>query len=214
MSDSNVIGAFSEADASRLSGLSIGQLRDWDRSDFLRPAYARDGKHLPYGRVYSFRDIVSLRVLSHLRNVHGVSVQHLKQVSHKLAAFGDAKWTATTLYVLRKKVVFDDPRTGERVQIADGQRVFDIPLKVAIANTKRDIAFLNQREAEDAGRIVQSRFVMQNEPVFRKTRIPVAAVKRYIDAGFAPEAIIREYPLLTEDDVEAARAFEGDAVAA
>jgi uncharacterized protein (DUF433 family) len=214
MDDSNVIGAFGEEEAVRLSGLTIGQLRQWDRDGFLRPSYSPKNRHLPYSRVYSFRDIVSLRVLGQLRNVHGVPMQHLRKVSQKLADFGDAKWTATTLFVLGKRVVFTDPRTNERKEVVSGQRVFDIPLSVAISDTRRAIQSLNKRAGTEIGRVVQGRFVMQNEPVFSGTRIPVAAVKRYLQAGASVETILKEFPDLTDCDIEAARRFGSIASAA
>lgn len=214
MADSNVIGAFSEDDAARLTGLSLSQLRQWDRSAFLRPSYAPENRNLPYSRVYSFRDIVSLRVLGQLRNTHRVPMQHLRKVSQELADFGDDKWTATTLYVLGKRVVFTDPRTNERKEVVSGQRVLDIPLRVAISDTRHAIQTLNARGEDDAGKIVHARFVMQNEPVFNKTRIPVAAVKRYLEAGYSPDVIIKEFPQLTQADIEAARTFNLEAHAA
>jgi DNA-binding transcriptional MerR regulator len=203
-----VIGAFSEADAARLSGLTVGQLRSWDRNGFMLPSYAETNRSLPYSRVYSFRDIVSLRVLGQLRNVYKVPFQHLRKVSEVLAHLGDSKWTATTLYVLGKRVVFTDPRTDERVEVLSGQRVFDIPLRVAISDTRKAIANLNERGDSVMGKVVHGKFTLQNEPVFEGTRIPVAAVKRYLDAGYSPDAVMREFPDLTPADIETARSFE------
>lgn len=214
MNDSNVIGAFSEEDAARLTGLSLAQLRGWDRTGFLQPSYAPDNRRQPYSRVYSFRDIVSLRVLAQLRKAYGVPLQHLRKVSVKLAHLGDAKWTLTTLYVLGKRVVFEDPRTNERQEVVSGQRVFDLPLKVAISDTRSAIERLNIRSADDQGKIVQGKFISQNSPVFSRTRISVATVKRYLDAGYSPAAIIKEFPVLTERDVEAARSFDRHSSAA
>lgn len=208
MSQETVIGAFSEADAARLSGLTVGQLRSWDRKGFIQPSYAETDRSLPYSRVYSFRDIVSLRVLGQLRNVHKIPLQHLRKVSETMAHLGDARWTATTLYVLGKRVVFTDPRTEKRVEVVSGQRVFDIPLRVVISDTKKAVADLNRRDETTGGRIVHGKFTLQNELVFEGTRIPVAAVKRYLDAGYSPEAIIGEFPGLTSKDIEIARTFE------
>ncbi|WP_165455823.1 DUF433 domain-containing protein [Paracoccus subflavus] len=213
MDDDSVIGAFGEEDAARLTGLSVGQLRSWDRSGFLHPSYAAENRRLPFSRIYSFRDIVSLRVLGELRNKHMVSMQHLKKVSHKLSGFGDSKWTATTLYVLGKRVVFIDPRTNERKEIVSGQRVLDIPLRIAISDARSAIRSLNEREQGEKGKIVHARFVLQNEPVFAGTRVPVAAVKRYLDAGFSAAEIIKEFPVLTLDDIEAAKAWSDKAAA-
>ena len=208
MSQDTVIGAFSEADAGRLSGLTIGQLRSWDRKGFMQPSYAENDRSLPYGRVYSFRDIVSLRVLGQLRNFYKVPLQHLRKVSDTLAHLGDAKWTATTLYVLGKKVAFTDPRTEKRVEVISGQQVFDIPLRVVISDPRKAVADMNRRDETTVGRVVHGKFTLQNEPVFEGTRIPVATVKRYLDAGYSADSIIEEFPDLKFTDIEAARAFE------
>lgn len=214
MSQANVIGAFSEGDAARLSRLSVGQLRSWDRKGFVQPSYAVPDRSLPYSRIYSFRDLVSLRVLGQLRNVYKVPLQHLRKVSDMLAHLGDAKWTVTTLYVLGKRVVFDDPRNDQRTEVVSGQRVFDIPLGVVISDTKKAIAELNHRSEAEKGKVVHGKFTLQNEPVFEGTRIPVSAVKRYLDANFSPEAILAEFPDLTLADINTARAFDNGQSAA
>jgi len=208
MGDDIVIGAFGEDAAARLSNLSLGQLRTWDKTGFFRPSFGSVDRHQPYSRVYSFRDIVSLRVLGQLRNTLKVPMQHLRKVSEKLIAFGDAKWTATTLYVLGKRVVFKDPNTDLRTEIVSGQHVFNIPLLVVISDTKHAISKLNCRSSSEIGKIVQTKFTLQNEPVFTGTRISVKAVKRYLDAGYEPAAVVKEFPELTLQDIEAAKTFD------
>lgn len=214
MEQNHVIGAFSEADAVRLSGLTIGQLRNWDRKGFVQPSYAEANRRLPYSRIYSFRDIVSLRVLGQLRNTYKVPLQHLRKVSDTLAHLGEARWTATTLYILGNRVVFTDPRTDERMEVVSGQRVFDIPLRVVISDTRKAIASLNHREEGETGKVVHGKFTLQNEPVFEGTRIPVATVKRYLEAGYSSDEILKEYPDLTPTDIEVARRFDEGQTAA
>lgn len=214
MREGEVIGAFGEEAAARLSGLSVGQLRLWDRTEFLRPSYAGANSRQPFNRVYSFRDIVSLRVLGQLRNELKVPMQHLRKVSDKLSAMGDTKWTATTLYVLNRRVVFDDPETRQRQEVVSGQRVFNIPLRIAISDTRKAIAHMNDRGEEAVGSIARSKFVMQNDPTFAGTRIPVATVQRYLDAGCDTAQILAEFPDLTEADVKAARSYKGSSRAA
>ncbi len=204
-SDGAVIGAFSEKDAVRLTGLSRRQLRAWDRSGFFDAGFSSHECNIAYGRLYSFRDIVSLRVLGQLRNVHKVPMQELRRVSQQLASFGDARWTSTTLYVLRKRIVFVDPKTAERREIVSGQRVFDIPLRVAMADMRTAIRIMNSRQANDRGKFTKGRFVMQGEPVFAGTRIPVSSVSQFFEAGSSTELILREFPDLTADDLEAVR---------
>lgn len=205
MSGDEIIGAFGETEAVRLTGLTVGQLRAWDRSGLLRPSYASANHALPYSRVYSFRDIVSLRVLASLRLEHRVSVQHLRKVSERLAHLGEERWTATTLYVLGRRVVFDDPKTQDRQEVVSGQRVFDIPLRVAIRSTREAIRALNDRRRQAIGHVVSERFVMNNRPVFEGTRIPVSAVIAYLRRGAKVADILREFPELQEGDVDEAR---------
>lgn len=210
MSDDNVIGAFSEEQASLLTGVSLFQLRRWGREGLFVPSYGVPEPHVPYGRLYSFRDIVSLRILNDLRNEKGIPLQELRDVSQKLAHLGDARWTATTLYVLGKRVVFDDPRTNRRAEVVSGQRVFDIPLRVAIASTRKAVQALNRRD-DAVGKIVQNKFVAQNQRVFAGTRIPIRAVREFAEAGYSVEKIIAEYPDLTPADIAAALAAEAAA---
>ena len=212
MEGETIIGAFSEEQAQRLSGVSLNQLRRWDADGFFQPSIA-DLKRVPFGRVYSFRDIVSLRVLNDLRNKNKIPLSHLRDVSQTLAHFGDERWTKTTLYVLGRRVVFDDPRTDLRQEVVSGQRVFDIPLRVVIASTKKAVLQLGER-ADKAGQIVRARFVSQNEPVMAGTRVPVSAVQDFARAGYSADRIIKEFPDLTLADVEAAVEFKPGVLAA
>lgn len=204
MRDENVIGAFSDEQAARISGLSIHQLREWDRQGFFKPSYGSPRAHVPYGRIYSFRDLVSLQVLSDLRNRKKIPLQHLKLVSEKLAHLGDARWTATTLYVLGKRVVFENPNTRRREEVVSGQRVFNIPLRVVIKSTRDKIEELGER-SERAGIFEARRFVAQNHRVFAGTRIPVVVIADYLRAGVSEAKIIAEFPVLRPADIDAAK---------
>lgn len=214
LQDTNVIGAFGDEQAARLSGLTIGQLKAWDRSGFLKPSLASENRHLPYSRVYSFRDIVALRVLGQLRNQYKIPLQHLRKVSEKLSHLGEEKWISTTLFVLGKRVVWDDPNHNQKSEIVSGQGVFNIPLRVVISNTRTAIAEMNRRAGPEVGNIVKAKFINESEPVFAGSRISVSAVVHYLDAGFSPEMIISEFPGLTLADVEAASNFRNGKSAA
>src|SRR6516162_5901861 len=106
-----IIAAFSEDQVERLSGLTKAQLRYWDRTGFFQLKYADENRQFAYSRLYSFKDLVGLRVLGILRNRYRVPLQHLRKVAEKLSHLADDRWTHTTLYVLKKKVVFHEPRT-------------------------------------------------------------------------------------------------------
>jgi hypothetical protein len=68
MASRNLIETFTEDRASRLTGVSVRQLRYWDRDGFFSPNLGYEDRSVPYSRLYSFRDIVSLKVLNTLRN--------------------------------------------------------------------------------------------------------------------------------------------------
>jgi uncharacterized protein (DUF433 family) len=198
-----VIGAFSEEQASRISGVSIYQLRQWDNEGFFPAAFGDGKQHVPFGRLYSFRDLVSLRVLNDLRNDKKIPLRHLREVSAKLSHFGDQKWSATTLYVLGKRVVLQDPATKNREDIVSGQQVLDIPLRVVIKNTRDRIKELNNRD-NALGKFTRGKFVSHNQLVFSGTRIPVSMVIEFHAAGYSSAKIIREFPDLTDADIAAA----------
>lgn len=204
MSDEKIIGAFSEEHAAELTGVSRRQLREWDRIKLLRPSYGAGDTGLPYGRVYSFRDLVSLRVLAQLRNVFRCSIPHLLDVQRELSKLSDDPWAATTLHVLRRRVVITEPGSRRKREAVGGQQVLDIPLRVVITGIRDAVARLNERAVDEIGKVVHAKFVAQNQPVIAGTRIPVEAIKSFAGAGYSVERILREYPDLTAADVHAA----------
>lgn len=199
-----VIGAFSEEQVAQLAGVSRRQLRSWDRIGLLRPSYGVEAPHVPFGRVYSFRDLVSARVVGQLRNKHRVSLPHLLQTLEKLSTLSDDPWSSTVLYVLGREVVVMEPGSRRKLNIVSGQRVLDIPLKLVIGGVREDIAKLGERGSDKIGQVAREKFVAQNQLVLAGTRIPVAAIKSFADGGFTVPQILQEYPGLTAADVEAA----------
>jgi uncharacterized protein (DUF433 family) len=201
----NLILAFSEDHVEHLTGISKSQLRYWDRTGFFVPAFAAENRRVAFSRIYSFRDVASLRVLNILRNQYGVPLQHLRKVARKLSHLAEDKWTKTTLWVWKRKVIFQDPDTEKPREVASGQYLIDFPLEPVIAATHRDVNDLLQLRPETSiGRVAKSRNVSHNEPVIAGTRIPVRAIKRFADEGYSVEQILEEYPSLAESDVRAA----------
>lgn len=199
----NVIRAFSVDQVVRLTRLSHGQLSYWDRTDFFKPQYAYEDRSSPYSRVYSFRDVVSLRTLSLLRKTHDVSLQHLREVAEKLSHLKEALWAETTLYVLNKKVSFKEPESGQIREVVSGQFV-TIPLRRIMDDVSEDVEKLREREAAKTGKIERHRHVARNAWVVAGTRIPIGAIVEFKGAGYSDEQILREYPSLTRADIKAA----------
>jgi uncharacterized protein (DUF433 family) len=200
---------FSAEQVCRLTGLSLRQLSYWDATGFFSPEYGDPNRRQPYSRVYSFRDLVGLRVLAQLRRQYAVALQELRAVAAWLADQGSTPWATLRLYVIGRRVAFDDPRTGARLAARPpGQMVLPIHLAEIAAEVQHDIDQMRQRRPEDIGQITRHRYVVHNAPVLAGTRIPTSAIWAFHVEGYDPAAIIREYPRLTPADIEAAIAYE------
>lgn len=205
-----VVAAFSEEQAERLSGVRRGQLRYWDKTGFFAPGYGEGSLHADgFGRVYSFADIVSLRVLGILRNQYGVSVQHLRQTKELLLAPNRNTWAGVGLYVHNKRVIWLEPGTDLPQEIASRQYLVEtIKLEEVVAKTKGDIKSFGERKSEQIGKVESRKMVSQSAPVLAGTRIPVRAIQRFHEAGYTADQIILEYPDLTLRDIKAALEYQ------
>jgi uncharacterized protein (DUF433 family) len=211
MASKPVISAFSDEQVQRLTGVSRQQLRYWDRTGFFVPALAYADRRAPHSRLYSFRDIVSLKVINALRNDAKVTLPHLREVKEKLGHLGEDAWAKTTLYVLNKRVIFDSPGGRDKEEIVSGQVILQIPLKVVSGNTEEAIRTMRRRDSTMVGKIERKRNVVHNEPVVAGTRIPVRSIKAFAQAGYTVSDIQKEYPTLAEDDIRAAIAHKAAA---
>jgi uncharacterized protein (DUF433 family) len=205
----NVVFAFSADNVIRLTGLSKGQLAYWDKLGFFPPQYASDNRKSPYSRVYSFRDVVGLRTLSLLRKEHKVSFQRLRKFAERLADYDPALWSRSQVYMLGKEFYIGPP-DSEFAENSEGQYAPIIFLTNVISEVERGMNELKQRGSQQIGKISKNRFVARNAATIDGTRIPVATIKRYHEAGFSNSDILREYPSLTENDIVAALAYDED----
>ncbi len=213
MAAPGVIGAFSEEHAAELTGLSRHQLRVLAEVGLLTPSYG-EASGLPYGRIYSFRDLVSLRVLNDLRNRNSVPIWHLKEVHKELSALSDEPWTSKVLYVLKGRVIVAET-SGRRRQAAGKEQILDhVPLRPVVASLHSAISELNRRDKAKIGKVIQAKFIAQGQPVIEGTRIPVSMIKSFAAGGYSAARIIKEFPELTEADVMAAIVYESAGAAA
>jgi uncharacterized protein (DUF433 family) len=199
----NVIAAFTEAEVKRLTGISQRQLRYWASEGFYIPGLKVEDKGLPTMRLYSFRDLVCLKVISALRNDAKIPLQELKRTKERLAHIGDDLWAKTTLYIFGKRVVFDNPETGEK-EDSRGQGVLQIPLQVVSGQMEGAIRTMRQRQGDAIGKIEQKRGVAQNQPVIAGTRIPVRSIQTFSKAGYSIDEIQKQYPSIDREDITAA----------
>jgi len=206
--ETNVIAAFSEEHVERLTGVTRGQLRYWDRTNFFTPSYADENRRAAFSRIYSFKDVASLRVLNVLRNQNNISLQHLREVSRRLSHLAENKWTGTTLWVLKKRVLFQEPGDPTPREVLTGQYMLDISLERVVTDTRRDVKKLLARSDQQKGTVEQSRSINHNSWVVGGTRIPTRAIRRFSEAGYTAQQIIKEYPELTVEDIDAALSHE------
>lgn len=214
VNDDVVVSAFSEEQVERLTGISKQRLRYWDRTGFFNPALASENRRAAFSRIYSFKDVASLRVLHILREQYNVSLQHLREVAKDLPQMPDAKWTSTQLFVLERRVVFVEPGSKQYQEIVSKQYVMGIPLLVVVSDTKRDVQQLQQRNDNVVGSVTRARNVSHNAWVIAGTRIRVDTIKRFSEDGYSIEQIREEYPTLSETDIKAALEHKSDGLAA
>lgn len=206
--DDTVIRAFSADHVVRLTGLTKRQLSEWDKTAFFKPQYAHENRRSPYSRIYSFRDVVGLRVVCVLRKQYDVSMQHLRKVAERLSNEDYAFWGREIFYVLNHEVYFHEPGTRQVRSIVMGQYAATFPLEPVIGEMRHAVAKLRERAADKIGKIERHRLVMHNAPVIAGTRIPTGAIRRFKEAGYSIDGIMKEYPSLTKADIEAAIAYE------
>ena len=202
-----IIAALTEDHISRITGLTKGQLRAWDKRGFFVPKYVFSDRSQAYSRIYSFKDAVGLKALSVLRNDYKVSLAKLIKVAELLKKKGFEHWADVKLHVLKKQVYFQKPGSKEIEGVEDGQygmlEIIDV-----ISDVNKKVYELKHRNSSQIGSIEKNRFVARNSTVISGTRIPTATIRRYKDAGYSIDRIIKDYPILTKEDVIAALKYE------
>jgi len=207
--DSNVvISAFTEDQVVRLTAVSRRQLRYWATDGFFVPTIKMEDEEFAQLRLYSFRDLLCLKVISTIRNKRKVSFPELRKAKARLADFGDDMWAKTTLYVHRKKIVFDNPVTGQKEEASTGQGVLEIPLQVVSGDMEEAVRAMRRRSDKSIGKIEQKRGIAQNQPVIAGTKIPVRIIQAFHKAGYSIQAIQKQYPSLNREDIAAAISFK------
>lgn len=190
--------AFTTREAEKLTGLTPRRLQYWDETDFIRPSVAaRQGRGSP--RLYSFRDIVQLRIAALLRD--RLSLQALRRL--KLALDVDAPFASVRFAVHPSgELVYLGPAGQPESIRTPGQIVmtFDLPLEEIRADLRDRVRIL--RERRGVGSIERIRGVIGRKPVLAGTRIQPATIRRLLDAGWATDRILREYPELQPKDIE------------
>lgn len=99
---------FTAEQASRFTGCTAHQLRYWDRIGLVKPSVQRTGGRPGVRRLYSFRDLVALKVVRSLLD-GGMSLQRIRR------AYG----------YLRKKAHLEE-QLSEIKLVTDGTSIFEV----------------------------------------------------------------------------------------
>lgn len=194
---------YTDEQAARLARISITQIRYWDSTGFFQPSIAYENRRAAFSRIYSFDDVVALRVLGELRNSFDVSLQHLRKVRDKFR-MPQSAWADEEIFVNKKRVYFKNERGNFQSAETDEETLPNIPLPQVIASVKEDARALDIRSDAWLGKKTKKASVARKAEVFQGTRIPVDVVKEYFDEGLGVDDILKDYPTLTEADISAA----------
>jgi DNA-binding transcriptional MerR regulator len=216
----DVIQAFSQKRASRLTGLSVRQLEYWDQTDVLQPSIAaHEVRGLP--RLYSFADLLRLSVAKRLRD-HRLLPREIRKLAIDLRGMGLDEPLLTVQFLApstgsghsARQVFWVHPVTHEvRSARATGQLVetFDLDLVEIRSGLQGRIQELSKRVP---GEVTSVRGVRSSAPVLKGTRVPTAKIRLLAQGGWDPERILEEFPQLERIDIDAALRFEAKRLSA
>jgi DNA-binding transcriptional MerR regulator len=196
--------AVSDKRAAKLAGISMNQLRYWEKIGMVVPSVRQQISPRNTVRLYSFQDLLELVVAAELRHRPGISLQHIGRVIAYLRKRNfDSPLRELKFATRGQEIYFQYPDGTWSGDPFPDQLIYRQAIALDEVGAKIDA--VNDRAPEAAGQVVSRRGVHLSKPIFAGTRIPVATVQRYLQAGYDTKAIIREYPSLTAADIETAR---------
>jgi uncharacterized protein (DUF433 family) len=151
--------------------------------------------------------VVGLRTIAVLMKEYKISLQKLRRVAEELIKRGYDHWVDVKLYVVKDQVHFRPPKTNDIEGVWDGQLAM-VPVIDVINDVEARVQHLKKRDESQVGHVERNKYVVRNSPVIAGTRIPTAAIRRFKEAGYSVEQIIKQYPTLTPEDVQAALVHE------
>lgn len=201
--DSNLeITAFTADRVRRLTGLSARKIQYWDERGLVRPSLTkRHGRGRR--RVYSFRDLVSLKVAAELRQ--SVSLQLIRGVNDHLRRLDYRDPLAELSFVVKGGRLYfkESDRWQESRQLGQVVASYVIPVGLIAASLQKQIT-VDRERSRRPGVIETRRGVLGSQPVLAGTRITVRAIKNLLRDGASVREIRELYPDLVPADIEAA----------
>lgn len=198
--DTDGVVVFTEAKVRALAGISKRQLRYWAR-DLARPVIDKKITVHRGVRLYDYDGVLTVMVLAELKG-RGKSLQYLRQVARLIEEEG-LRFPELRFATSGSRVHFQRP-TGEW-QDAERNQAIDadiVPLRPLREKVDRSM----QRDPSSVGKTERRRGAMGSKELVAGTRVPVAAVRRYLDRGISDAEVLEAFPMLDPADVEAVRA--------
>ncbi len=206
-----MVEAFSEDLVHRITKLSTWQLRYWTGLGIVYPSIAGiDGGP----RLYSFLDLMRLKVAAELRRLHARPTD-IKQLIDTLEHRGfNDPFVTLSFYATQdgRRPVYLDPAFGgplsaHKNEVGQTVETFNLKLRDLKTNLQETISEILQRKT---GQVAKVRNVQGSEYVIVGTRVPTAKIAALAAAGWDERRILAAYPHLAADDVREALAFEHD----
>lgn len=188
--------------AARIAGISTRQVDYWTSHDLIQPSV--DTRLTP-GRIirfFDFSQLMALCVAAELR-ARGVSLQHIRQITDRVKRHDGYDQPLTQLVWATEggRLYFQHPDGGWEGAARPHQGIIREVLDLEELRIRiRESAV---RDRADVGRTERRRGTLGSKEVVAGTRVPVATVRRYIDAGRSPEEVVVAFPALEVADVEA-----------
>ncbi|HVM12461.1 MAG TPA: MerR family transcriptional regulator [Actinomycetota bacterium] len=133
---------FTTHQASRLSGCTPRQLRYWDQIGLVRPSLRQTGGRPGVPRMYSFRDLVELRVVRSLLD-GGMSLQRVRRAYEYLRrqANLDEQLSDVKLITDGKSIFKVARREGEILDaLRDGQMAFFVAIDQIVRSVDAEVS--------------------------------------------------------------------------
>lgn len=141
---SKVEPGFSGTKAAKIVGISYRQLDYWARTDLVRPSLA-DAAGSGSRRLYSYRDLLELRVIKSLLDA-GIKLESVRQAFQYLRAHVDTDIASAHLVISGNDVILCDGDQFIDVMRKGGQGVLNV---LAIGGVKADLdAHLDEIDQE------------------------------------------------------------------
>ena len=196
--------AVNRENAAKLAGLSLRQVDYWANSGLIAPSVDEQLSPGRRVRLYGFVDLLAVMVAAALKS-RGISLQHIRAVVAHLQRRGyrqpltEVRWAT-----LGNQVYFQhDDGTWEGDLRPDQTVLYEV-LNLDVLRAR--IRTATERTEGTAGQVEKRRGVHAGKAVIAGTRVPVATVRRYLDAGRTTEQILQSFPVLAAADIDAVRA--------